>query len=381
MVFAAVIIGLVLVLFVLWDGFETIIFPRRVTRKMRLTRLFYQCTWLPWSRLVHLTSSGRRLDTLLSFYGPLSLLFLLSIWAGGLVFGFGLLHWAADAWNRGAGLAQGFGTELYMSGTSFFTLGIGDVTPHTIAGKVLTVVEAGLGLGFLALIIAYLPALNESFGRREASISMLDARAGSPPTAMEMLRRHTHDTGMEDLRRLFFEWERWSAELLESHLSFPVLAYFRSQHDNQSWLSALSAILDTTALVIAGVGGACSQQAELTFAMARHAIVDIAIVFNRPPREPSEDRLTPADLSYLREKLGETGMTVADGAEMEEQLRRLRHMYEPHVHSLAEYLCVGIPRFIPEGTHTDNWQVSGWGQVLPVRDIEEAAGEHKHHHF
>ena len=114
-------------------------------------------------------------------------------------------------------------------------------------GRFLVAIESGMGFAFLALVIAYLPALNQSFSRREVSISLLDARAGSPPTASEMFRRHGHDHGMEALRQLLHEWERWSAELLEGHLSYPVLAYFRSQHDNQSWLAALTAILDTCA--------------------------------------------------------------------------------------------------------------------------------------
>ena len=101
--------------------------------------------------------------------------------------------------------------------------------------------EAGLGLGFLALIIGYLPGMNQSFANREEAISLLDARAGSPPTALEMLRRHGPDNGLQELERFLNLWERWSSELLESHLSYPVLAYFRSQHDNESWLAALTA--------------------------------------------------------------------------------------------------------------------------------------------
>jgi hypothetical protein len=347
---------------------------------MRLTRLFYRLTWIPWSKLVHWAASGKRMETLLSFYGPLSLLFLLSIWAGGLVFGFGLLHWAASPMMTPGNPPTGLATSLYLSGTTFFTLGIGDVTPHTAVGKFLTVVEAGLGFGFLALVIGFLPILNQSFSRREVNISMLDARAGSPPTAMEMLRRHTHDTGMEDLRKLLFEWERWSAELLESHLSYPVLAYFRSQHDNQSWLSALSAILDTSALIIAGLEGPCKQQAGLTFAMARHAVVDLAFIFSTVPREPKEDRLGPDDLTYLREKLAEEGILLKTGPERDEKLRRLRHMYEPYINALANYLCIYIPRWIPDASHVDNWQTSAWGRVLSIEE-EALSGEHKHHHF
>ena len=288
MAIVAAIFGAALILGVLWEGFETIVLPRRVTRRFRLTRFFYRRTWRPWAATVRSFVPPRRQDTWLSYFGPLSLLFLLSVWAGGLITGFALLHWANGSAVVTHDGSAGFLTDLYLSGTTFFTLGLGDVIPRTTVARLLTVVEAGMGFAFLALVIGYLPALNQSFARREVSISLLDARAGSPPTASEMLRRHGHERGMEALRQLLHEWERWSAEFLEGHLSYPVLAYFRSQHDNQSWLAALTAILDTCALVMAGVEGACARQAELTFAMARHAVVDLSLVFRTRPQEPEE---------------------------------------------------------------------------------------------
>src|SRR5207249_10659172 len=155
------------------------------------------------------------------------------------------------------------------------TLGYGDVVPTGAWGRSLAVAEAGIGFGFLAVVISYLPVLYQAFSRREITISLLDARAGSPPSAGELLRRLAHARSLAGVGPLLVEWERWSAELLESHLSFPVLSYYRSQHDNQSWVAALTTILDTSALLIAGVDGPDGHQARLTFAMARHAAVDL----------------------------------------------------------------------------------------------------------
>ena len=225
--------------------------------------------------LVHWLSSRKRQETYLSFFGPFALLLLLVVWATGLIFGFAILHWASGSTIQPAGGNPGFTTDLYFSATTFFTLGLGDVIPRTPMAKALTAVQAGVGFGFLALVIGFLPALNQSFSRREVNISLLDARAGSPPTAAEVLRRHSYDHGLEALQILLRDWEGWSAELLESHLSYPMLAFFRSQHDNQSWLGALTAILDTCALIMAGLEGACERQAELTFAIARHTAVDL----------------------------------------------------------------------------------------------------------
>lgn len=346
-----------------------------------MTRLFYRCTWRPWLALAKAIASGRRLETLLSFFGPLSLLMLLSLWAVGLVVGFALLFKAS-----GSPLMvqyKGFPTDIYLSGTTFFTLGLGDVTPHTSLGRFLVVLEAGMGFAFLALVIGYLPALNQSFSRREVSISLLDARAGSPPTALEMLRRHSSDHALAALQQLLHDWERWSAELLESHLSFPVLAYFRSQHDNQSWLAAFTAILDTCALVMVGLEGACERQAQLTFAMARHAAVDLSLVFQTEPRTSHHSRLSSSDLAELRAQLAATGLRMREGEEADERLHQLRQMYEPYVISLGHYLHMSVPPWMPASGRKDNWQVSAWGRgagKARKRDIhkgeEGLSGEH-----
>jgi hypothetical protein len=373
MAIVASILGTLLVAVVLWEGFETIVLPRRVTRKIRLTRLFYRITWRIWKTLGRIFVSGRRLETILSYFGPLSLLFLLSLWAAGLIVGFALLFLACGTQSKALG--TDFLTNLYLSGTTFFTLGLGDVIPLTPPARILTVLEAGMGLGFLALVIGYLPALNQSFARREMSISLLDARAGSPPTAAEMLRRHGSEHGLAALQQLLHEWEKWSAELLESHLSYPVLAYFRSQHDNQSWLAAMTAILDTCALVMVGLEGTCERQAELTFAMARHAVVDLSLVFLTEPHEPRHNRLPAATLAELRIKLAEAGLKLREGEEADEQLRKLRHMYEPYVAALGSYLNMSVPHWIPLAGRKDNWQAGAWERGAEGRKEKTGVAE------
>ena len=376
----AAIVGTFIVVTVLWDGFETIIFPRRVTRKMRLTRLFYRYTWLVWVWFVNLISSKKRSETFLSFYGPLSLIFLLVIWAWGLVFGFGLLQWAAGPDRTPGGTSISFWTYFYFSGTNFFTLGIGDITPYTVPARILTMIEAGLGLGFLALILGYLPALNQSFARREETISLLDARAGSPPTAIEMLRRHRQDNGLVELERFLSLWERWASELLESHLSYPVLAYFRSQHDNESWLAALTAILDSTSLIMVYMSGPCRNQAELTFAMARHAVADLSIVFDTPPREPDQDRLPAADLDRITAELTGLGFDLSTDDTMKEKLKDLRHMYEPYLYALGSHLYLDVPQWIPAMGQVDNWRTNAW-ETITANTKQVSKGRSKHRHF
>ena len=360
------ILGLILILSILWDAFETVILPRRVTRRIRLTNLFYSSIWEPWSIFVKRLSNDRKREKYLGLFGPLSLLMLLGVWAVGLIVGYALLLWAANSrLNTTAETVVTFSTYLYLSGVTFFTLGYGDIAPVFPLGRVLAVIEAGNGFGLFAIVISYLPVLYEAFSRREASISLLDARAGSPSSAVELLRRHRAEDSFDDLNRLLSEWERWSAELLESHLSYPVLCYFRSQHDNQSWLRALTTVLDTCALVMVGVDGAPVWQARMTFAMARHAVVDIAQVFRTAPSAPESccGRLTSEELQRLREILAKNGIQLPGGVEIEKRLSELRMMYEPYVFALSEWLMMPLPPWILPPNAIDNWKTSAWGRI------------------
>jgi hypothetical protein len=367
--------GLLLLFVFLWDGFETIVLPRRVRSRVRLTRQFYDTTWIAWSAIARRLHPVSRRDNFLSYYGPLSLLLLLAIWAVGLTTGFALVHWGFGDLLVGPEGAVNFGGALYMSGSTFFTLGIGDVASRTTFGRFMTVVEAGTGIAFLALVIGYLPVIYQAFSRREVSISLLDARAGSPPTAAELLRRHggLHDMHAsaptnghpadtprdpEPVVAFLREWERWSSELLESHLSYPVLAYYRSQHDNQSWLAALTVLLDACALVLVGVDGIPSRPARLAFAMARHAAVDLSQILGTPPRPPRADRLPPAELAELRAALAEVGMPLRFGPEADRKLAEIRAKYEPYVNALAEHLLIALPPWMPPPDNADDWQTS-----------------------
>jgi hypothetical protein len=373
-VIAAVAAALIVLVFL--DAFGAIILPRRV-KHVYLARLFYRSTWTFWRAVARLLPSGRWQHAFLGVFGPLSLLGLLVVWAASLIVAFALLHWSIESTITGTGGA--FSLYLYFSATTFFTLGFGDLVPTSATGRTLSAVEAGLGYGFLAIIITYLPVLYQAFSRREVTISLLDARAGSPPCAGEMLRRLAAGPGVAGVGPFLVEWERWSAELLESHLSYPVLSYYRSQHDNQSWVAALTAILDTSALLIAGVDGPDSYQARLTFAMARHAVVDLALVSRTPPQPPQPDRLAEADLARLWAVLRQAGLPMLDEAQAATALAQLRGLYEPVVNGLAVYYQFALPPFQPEKTPVDNWQTSPWMRRSPgLHDLPPTAAETGH---
>ena len=353
-------LGLLLIIATLWEAFESIILPRRVTRRFRFTRVYYRTTWRPWRGIARRISTPRRREGFLSVYGPLSTLVLFGLWATLLILGFGLLIYARRT-HHSSGVS--LDTCFYLSGTTFFTLGLGDVTPQSSLERFLAVAESGLGFGFLALILSYLPVIYQAFSRREVSIVLLDARAGSPPTAAELLRRHTGPHAHDELQELLHEWERWSAEILESHVSYPVVSYFRSQHNNESWLGALAAILDTSALLISGVEDACSRQARLTFAICRHTVVDMAQIFSAAPNGKSPNRLPANELARLRAMLAQNGIQLRDTPESNKKLAHLREMYEPYLQALAEFLYMELPPWILAKEITDNWKTSAWGRV------------------
>jgi len=304
--------------------------------------------------------SGNRREFYLGYFGPLSLILLLILWAMLLVLGFTLLQWGSGSPMISPEKIATFGTYLYMSGVTFITLGFGDVAPLSGPGRLLAVMEAGTGFGFLALIIGYVPVIYQAFSRRETDISLLDARAGSPASTSELLRRHSREGRIDCLKEYLGQWETWSAQVLESHLSYPVLMYYRSLHERQSWLTALTAILDTCSLLIVGIEGVSIPTARFTFAMARHAAVDLAQVFGTPPMQPSQTRLSPDEFRRLRESLAEVGLHLQHGEDAEQRLADIRKIYEPFVQALADRLLINLPPWIPVTKTVDDWQTSAW---------------------
>jgi hypothetical protein len=365
----ATIAGAVVILAVLLDAFETVVLPRRVQRHFRITAWFYRSTWRPWRAITtHIQSPSRR-ENFLGYFGPLSLIFLLMLWATGLIFGFALLQYGAGEHVQLTNEPITFGRLVYHSGETFFTLGYGDIVPVSPIARALAVIEAGMGFGFLGTVIGYLPTIYSSFSRRELQISLLDAHAGSPPTAAELLGRLGNSPQQRLLDQVFRDWERSAGEVLESHISYPPLSFFRSQHINQSWLGALTALLDATALVIVGIDELRMDQARITFAMARHAVVDLAQVVHAQYDRTFPDRLPPEELLRLRQSLAERGLKLKEGADFEDKLSALRAMYEPYAQALARTLLITLPPWIHPEHRKDNWQAGPWDRLVQARGL------------
>ncbi len=201
-------------------------------------------------------------------------------------------------------------------------------------------VEAGTGFGFLAVVISYLPILYQSFSRREIAISMLDEWAGSPPSAGDLIRRVAQAGAMDDLRPLLASWEEWTAELLESHLSYQVLSYFRSQHENQSWLAALTAMMDVAAVWQAAKAEGKTWTARRMYAIGRHALGDLSQILRASPRFDAADRLSEAEARP-----------------------------EPYASALSEELLMDLPPWSPVDGRKDNWETTAWEGSAPGESL------------
>ena len=338
----AAVAGCLIVCATMWDAFETQVLPRTPLRRLRLTRLFYRTTWTVWAAGCRRLAARGRCEQLLAIYGPASVFVLLTLWVNALVVGFALLQWSQRELLTNLDGVPHFSDDLYMSGTTLFALGLGDLAPKGRIGRLLIVAETGSSLVLLSMLFSYIPTLYQSFARRERQVTVLHAWAGSPPSAAGIVRQIADGCDASHLDAFFADWQRWCADLHESHLSYPVIGYFRSQHLDRSWVAALTALLDTTALMIVGIDDVSSWRARLTFATARDAAVDLAHVLGEPVT-CLVDRLPARELEAIRSELARDGLHLRRSSAADEELAALRQSYEPHVAALANGLEMPLP--------------------------------------
>jgi hypothetical protein len=243
-----------LVLVVLADAFDTLLSTRIRSSRTWPTDLFYRAAWRCWRAICVRMKAGRR-ESLLSAFGPLSIVFLLGCWTAGQILGWGLVWW---------GLRDSFATPIgslpaavYYSGVVYFSIGFGDVLPAEGLARLLTVLEAFGGLGTLGLVIGFLPSLTAAYQSREIQLLRLDDLTDTRIAPAALVRSWVREPGeFAELEGFYSDWERWCAELFETHTSFPMLLLFRSQHRGHSWITALGVVTDSAIAYLACVPGA-----------------------------------------------------------------------------------------------------------------------------
>jgi hypothetical protein len=328
------IVGFALIALMLAEFFVAFMLPRRVKRDPRIARGIYRAVWKPWRTI------GTRLgpvagDTVLGFFGPFALVLELVVWAGGLMLGFACLEWAG-----------GGGFDFAFSAATFLSAGF---APLSTWQRAVGLWEAATGVGVLFIVIGYLPSVYAAFSRREIAVSQLSNRAGNPPSAGALLQRASERSGWDELGRYLDHAEEWAAEMMETHLSYPLLAYYRSQHVGQNWLAALTTMVDTSAVLVAALedGAPEAGAADLTFRLGRHALADLA--HQIAPRAHGA-RTSPAEeeLAALREILADHDLPLVDASVFARRLEKLRRTYEGHAAALSRELALKLPRWLPD---------------------------------
>lgn len=348
--------GALLVLAMLTEFFVTFLLPRRVKRDPRLARGLYRAAWGPWRALARRLPETPQ-DTVLGFFGPIWIIATIAIWSLGIVLGFACMFWASD--TAVSVHTSDFGDAIYYSAAAFFSAGT-NLNPTDAFGRALQIGEAACGFAVLFIAIGYLPALYQAFSRREVAVSQLDPRAGSPPTAATLLLQAGERGRWEQLAAYLAEWEVWTAELMETHLAYPVLGYFRSQHVNQNWLASLVSVVDACAFFIAATPEQGDEGAVLTFAIGRHALADLAHVFRVRLPDDDHERLTREQFDELHGRLSAAGVGLVDSDEAWDHLAKLRRAYEPYARGLSALLALRLPDWMPVGEVEKNWRLAAW---------------------
>jgi hypothetical protein len=265
-------VGILLVLWVVLDVFRTLVMPRAARGRIRLSPILFRLLWPPWTWVGVRRKSMQSRERVLGIAAPLLLFTLLIGWASLAVLGYALILWSSP-FVGGLGTGKGsFADALYASGSSFFTLGSATTSGWT---RLVAVFAGATGLGLFAVVIAYLPVLYQAFNRREVGVLLLDTRAGAPPSGPELLHRMASAGAASSLPDLFAEWERWAADVLETHMTYPILTVFRSPHDNTSWITALGSVLDAATLILSSVEGEPEERARLMYGTGVHAVEDL----------------------------------------------------------------------------------------------------------
>jgi len=332
---AEIVAGLLIVALVLYDVFQTVIVPRPSTSGIGVARYVIVATWPAWRRYCESIRSADARERRLGAYAPFMLVFLLFFWIVALIFGYALILFALrdqvtppldDLWNA-----------VYFAGTSFLTIGFGDVT--------------------------FLFSLYGSFQRREVLVVTLDARAGAPPSGVQLLEKLSRLSLVGDLDALFAAWETWSAEVLDSHLAYPLLCFFRSSHDNESWVSALGALLDAATLCITTVEDGSAGAAHLLVGLGSHLVEDVTRYFRMPHEHGAlVDR---AEFDVARERLRAAGWRLRDAERSWADFQALRARYAEDLNAMARFWAVPPAQWIGDRSAMRHATVGGLRPPAP----------------
>lgn len=341
------IVGLFLNAIVFYDLFQTVVLPRPAVRKVQLGTAVVRPLWLVWRWISRRSSQVERIEARLGAFGPIALLILFAIWALALILGYGLvIDGLADQFHP---QPQDLATSIYISSSTLVPLSFGDFVPEGGAARLLIVAESATGVALAALAITLLFSLYESFRAREEMVVSLDALAGAPPSGVHILETAADLHMRPDLMGTFEEWRKWSAMVLESHLAYPLLVYFRSSHDNEAWVNSFGAVMDAAVLVMSTVEDDSAGSARLMYTVGNHLVEDIGWVFRF--RSTSDAIVERPEWQIAVERLTRAGYQSRDAEPAWIKFVELRSRYATTLNNMAQLLAVPPAEWIGDRSY------------------------------
>lgn len=347
-----IVAGLALLGLTFYDLFQSVVLPRPSVRRVGLARTVIRPSWRIWKWAFN---RGGRLDkseARLAAFGPIAVLTLFLLWALTLVTGYGLvIDGLADQFRPAL---VNFPESFYVSATTLVPLSYGDFVPQDGVARLVIIIESATGVVVAALAITLLFELYNSFRTREEAVVALDALAGAPSSAVQLLETAADPSMDGALKETFDEWRRWSAMVLESHLAYPALVYFRSSHDNEAWINSFGAVMDAASLIMSSTDNPAKGAAKLMFTVGNHLVEDLSWVF-RLQVEPNAI-IERSEYNAAIARLKAAGYAAHDGDEAWEKFSRYRAKYASAVNLMATYLLAPPAQWVGDRSYLPHRQ-------------------------
>jgi hypothetical protein len=346
------VLGVIILVAVFYDLFQTVVLPRPAVRKMQLAPRLIRPMWRVWRWVSQRTSRLDRSEARLAAFGPVALLMVFGVWAAALILAYGLL---VDGLHEQFRPAPGdFATAIYISASTLVPLAYGDFVPEGGAARLVIFAESATGVAIAALAITLLFSLYESFRAREEMVVSLDAMAGAPPSGVQILETAAEQGMRSELNATFDEWRRWSAMVLESHLAYPLLIYFRSSHDNEAWVNSFGAVMDAAVLVISTVDEESEGPARLMFKVGTHLVEDMSWVFQF--KSSNEAIVERDEYNVALERLTKAGYRIKDHEGGWKRFVELRSKYAATLNHMSQWLVIPPAQWIGDRSYLPHRQ-------------------------
>lgn len=324
-------IGIAIVLVVMLDVFQSVVVPRAIGWRWRPSAVIVRFGWRTSGWVGMRFNNGARREDFYATFAPALLVTLIVVWVGSLVAGFGIVFYALrDELHPSPDTLW---AAMYYAGTSLLTLGYGDITADRGISRAISLVAAAAGLGTFAITTAFLFSIFAAFQRRESFMTTLRERTGAPPSGLDFIERHVDLHMMADIGTTFKEAEMWMADMMETHLAYPALSYFRSNHDNQSWVGTMGALLDAATLVITTVDIDHVGRAKMLSRLGRHLVGDYTRYFRLP--DPHSVGIERAEFDQAYERLRAKGVRMRDKDGAWQAFADLRATYAGPLNAMA----------------------------------------------